>query len=163
KPPPLAILGGNTTDVAIDQARQLRKVADALPKKLRPLLLLTTATADKVPEKGPEDRGAGGKGELVSVTPEDVPLLEIYETRTFRCCLSNRQVGAAVMGFIWSRHELRPDTSPVYPVLWQDDAYSSDLSLGFAEGLEPFRARTSFQAAASDWGAVAGFAGLGGF
>jgi hypothetical protein len=165
RPPPLAVIGGNTTDVAIEQARQLHVAAKDLPAKLRPLLLLTTATADTVPMRDPDTGGRveEGKGGPIADTPEYVPLLTLYKGRTFRFCFSNRQMGDAVMGFIWSRDELRPDASPVYPVLWQDDAYSGDLSSGFAEALQPFRARTSYLTAASDWGAVAGFANLGGF
>src|SRR5205807_9552692 len=76
-------------------------------------------------------------------------------------------MGDAVMRFIWSREELRPDASPVYPVRWEDDAYSSDLVLGFLSALEPFHTQTAFRAAASDaasdWGVVASFAALRGF
>ncbi|MBI1915664.1 MAG: hypothetical protein HYS12_13170 [Planctomycetes bacterium] len=153
-PPPLAIIGGNTTDVALDQARRLHEVSADLPEPLRPLLLLTTATADKVPA------GAEGGGPAGALADERVPLLDIYPGRTFRFCFSNRQMGEAVTGFIWSREELRPDASPVYRVLWQDDPYSFDLVSGFLKALE---ARTEARAAASDWGAVTGFAGVRGF
>jgi hypothetical protein len=137
-PPPLAIIGGNTTDVALDQARELREAAAELPELRRPLLLLSTATADTV-----STQGEGGP-----VLDERVPLLGIYPGRTFRFCFSNQQMGEAVTGFIWSRDELRPDASPVYRVLWRDDPYSRDLGDGFVKALQT---RMEAGAGAGDW------------
>src|SRR5262249_4681285 len=124
-------------------------VTESVAAQKRPLLLLTTATADKVPVSSGQN--------AVALTE---PLLSIYAERTFRFCFSNRQMTDAVVRFIWSRKELRPEGSPVYSGRWEDDAYSNGLSLGFSEALQPFLARTAYQAVASDWGLAGGFAGL---
>jgi hypothetical protein len=151
-PPPLAVIGGNNTDTAADQARRLRRAAADLPERLRPLLLLTTATADKVP---PEEHSRA--------TDPQVPLVALYGGRTFRFCFSNRQMGEAVSHFIWSKKELRPDSFPAYLAVWQDDAYSSDLVDGFANALQPYHFRAAVTAAAGDWGMLIGSGALRGF
>jgi hypothetical protein len=149
-PPPLAIIGGNTTESATEQARHLRQAAADLPEDDRPLLLFTTATADRV-------QAEAAYGERAT-HPDGMLLSDIYRTRTFRFCFSNRQMGAAIMRFIWARDELRPDALPIYSVVWDDDQYSKDLTTGFLEALRTRQA----VAAAGDWGVVTGFAGGGG-
>ena len=130
-PPPLAVIGGNTTDTAADQARQLCGAVADLPEGRRPLLLLTTATADQV-----------RPAEATSATAKVVPLVDLYRGRTFRFCFSNHQMGDAVTRFVWSRPgELRPDTFPAYVVMWQDDPYSGDLIDGFLGALRPYARR----------------------
>jgi hypothetical protein len=130
-PPPLAIIGGNTTDSAADQARQLCAATADLEEKQRPLLLLTTATADKVRPT-----------QEAKVTVTQVPLVDLYRGRTFRFCFSNRQMGEAVTRFIWSRpKELRPGSPPPYIVEWKDDPYSGDLIDGFLSALRPYHSR----------------------
>src|SRR5438270_3368651 len=46
----------------------------------------------------------------------------------------------AVVDFVWSQPELRPDREPVYLASWSDDPYSKDLFDRFREVLrtEPF-------------------------
>jgi hypothetical protein len=131
RPPPLAVIGGDSSDLAIELAGQLKKSAERLPEADRPLLLITTATADYAtagdPAKGPP-----------------LPLPQIYPGRTFRFCFTNRQMADAVLGFVWSRDDLRPDADPVYTVYWADDPYSNDLT-GPAGG---FRAALKFRDAA---------------
>ncbi len=150
--PPLAIIGGTTTDSATEQARELRQAVADLDEKDRPLLLLTTATADRVPsETAPAD-------------PDDsVPLIDLYPARTFRFCFSNRQMGEAITRFIWGQDELRPDAFPIYTVEWKDDPYSADLIRGFLDAIEPNLVRRVATGVATDWGLSAGFAGNGGF
>ncbi len=159
-PPPLAIIGGNTTDVATEQARALYREASALPEQLRPLLLLSTATADRVP---PPRQGSTAADPTPGAGPQGVPLIEIYNRRTFRFCFSNRQMGDAVTRFIWSRDELRPDSFPVYLVTWWDDAYSGDLIEGFLSVLNPKLTQRQAAVAASEVGRLAGAGALGGF
>ncbi len=151
RPAPLAIIGGNTTDNATEQARQLRHAVAHLEESQRPLLLLTTATADRVPSES---------------TPADldgVPLIDVYAGRTFRFCFSNRQIGETVTRFIWSQEELRPDALPIYTVEWKDDPYSADLIRGFLGSVEPILTHSVATKAAGDWGLGAGVAGAGGF
>jgi hypothetical protein len=148
-PPPLAIVGGSTTDAATELARQLRAAAADLAESERPLLFLTQATADRVP----------GNGNLAAGTP----LLDLYPGRTFRFCFSNRQMGEAVTKFIWAQDELRPDAFPVYAAEWKDDPYSGDLIRGFQKAIDPLLLRATASAAAADWGLAAGTAAAGGF
>jgi hypothetical protein len=135
-PPPLAIIGGDTSDVAIDLARHMRDASAQHSLGDRaPLLLLTTASAD---EAGP------GEGALTGV----------YAGRTFRFCFTDRRMAEVVTDFIWSQEELRPDRAPVYLTYWEDDPYSVDLNRRFCEALPLAPA----VAAARDWAWSAIFA-----
>jgi hypothetical protein len=124
RPAPLAIIGGSSSDSARELAIHLNRAAQELPAAERPLLLLTTATADRVApardgEKGNADNARG------------VQLTRLYPDRTFRFCFSNEQMATAVSNFIWSRDDLRPQSDPHYVALWNDDSYSRDLVEGF--------------------------------
>jgi hypothetical protein len=153
RPPPLAIIGGDSSDQAIELAGELKKAGERLPEASRPLLLITTATADYAsagdPAKGPP-----------------LPLPQIYPGRTFRFCFTNRQMADAVIGFIWSRDYLRPDTDPVYTVSWADDPYSNDLTGpdgGFRAALKGPMEWSRALSVARDWGWFAGCAADGAF
>jgi hypothetical protein len=137
-PPPLAVIGGNTSDAAFELATSLNKTADGLLEDERPLLLFTTATADHVSKPD-------GSGQ---------PLTGIYPGRTYRFCFTNRQMAAAVTDFIWTHDELRPDAEPVYTVFWEDDAYSMDLNESFAVHCAqfPFGAQTKTEIVGSSVG-----------
>jgi hypothetical protein len=143
RPAPLAVIGGNSSDLAIEMARSLREEVRELPEPDRPLLLLTTATADDEVSK---PRQIGG------------PLNQIYPGRTYRFCFTNRQMAEAVTDFIWSQDELRPDADPLYVTWWQDDPYSVDLTERFCNALRQPAAR----AATRDWVAVAASRAVGG-
>lgn len=141
--PPLAIIGGNTTDAAVEQAKSLFASASRLPEEERPLLLLTTATADRV-----------GRDTAVG---EEAPLLtDLYPNRTFRFCFNNRQIGEAVVRFCWDQPELRPDAFPLYTSIWEDDSYSSDLIGGFVSAMQEHFVPVEAAAAASDLALAAG-------
>ena len=129
-PAPLAVIGGGSTDRAVELATALN-ARDTWAGD-RPLLFLTTATADE----------SGGKD-----------LLDLYPGRTFRFCFTNRQMAEAVLGFVLKNPELRarsltddalaavasglalgrPTMSPsrVFAVEWLDDPYSTDLHWQF--------------------------------
>lgn len=140
-PPPLAIIGGSSSDGARDLAYDLNRVSAELPEAVRPLLLLTTATADRVPPKkapaeAAPERTAAVNGDITE--PEPTPgigLNSIYPGRTFRFCFTNRQMADAVTAFLWTQDDLRPDADPVYLVRWLDDSYSGDLNEGFWRSL----------------------------
>lgn len=122
KRPPLAIIGGGSSDLARELAIELDDQAVKEPSRGRPLLLITTATADRVdPREGGSPR---------------VDLTRLYPDRTFRFCFTNKQMADAVTQFIWSHDELRPDRDPLYLVEWQDDPYSLDLSRGFVASFQ---------------------------
>jgi hypothetical protein len=144
RPPPLAIIGGSSSYGARQLAYHLDRVGADLPESLRPLLLLTTATADRVPRLGDgegdgqlpgrERRPAPSEEEEQEATP-GVPLNQVYRGRTFRFCFTNKQMAAAVGDFIWTQDDLRPRRDPVYMVRWDDDSYSRDLVEGFWRAL----------------------------
>jgi hypothetical protein len=122
QPPPVVVLGGNNSYWARELAVQLRKQTKHIEEVNRPLLLLTTATADRV-ELPPELRRDS--------TEDLVPLGDLYRKRTFRFCFTNEQMAMAVSRFIWSRGDLRPDHDDYSTVQWEDDAYSRNLVEGF--------------------------------
>lgn len=118
KKPPLAIIGGSSSDVALDMAAELNKQADRLGSRA-PLLLITTATT--------------------------VELNRAYPGRTFRFCMNNQRMAEAVTDFIWSQSDLRPDRAPVYVPMWDDDPYSEDLTRRFLGTLKGSPTRPALQ------------------
>jgi hypothetical protein len=143
-PAPLAVVGGGSTDRALDLAKAM--AAQTEWKGERPLLLITTATADEV-----EHGGDGARCELIDVYP-----------RSFRFCFTNKQMAEAVTDYVVQDPTLRPGpvtwpglkavpaaaagpwaaltaaselsadhTLKVFAIAWQDDPYSSDLSWQF--------------------------------
>jgi hypothetical protein len=140
RPPyPLAVIGGGNSNGARELALSLRDASAGLPRESRPLLLITTATADNAGVKGFEN------GDLNAPAEDAQPLTGlhengkyrpgIYEGHTYRFCFRNRQMASAVSRFIWSQPDLRPDGDPVYLVQWMDDWYSRDLFNGYAQVL----------------------------
>jgi hypothetical protein len=121
-PPPLAIIGGGTSDRARDLARELNDLSG--PPSAKPLLLITTATAGQI-----------------YLDDQEKNLMEIYPGRSFRFCFTNRQMAKAVADFIWSHDDLRPDGQPMYLVQWKDDPYSEDLSEQFHDILAKYLER----------------------
>jgi len=122
-PPPLAIIGGSFTDQARELARQLARQTRNLPREQHPVLVLPTATADRVLREG-EVYGAEetvGEG-----------LTEIYPQRTYRFCFSNQQMARAILNHIRNQADLRPDTELIHFVGWNDDRYSRDLTDAFS-------------------------------
>jgi hypothetical protein len=120
--PPLAVIGGSSSDPAIELANCLQdQYARSGQDGTTPLLLLTTATADEGQRR---DNAAAG-------------LTELYAGRTFRFCFTNQQMAEAVTDFLWSQDALRPDGDPFYLAFWEDDAYSGDLSTRFISAMEP--------------------------
>jgi hypothetical protein len=145
-PPPLAILGGWSSDRAKELAVAMREKNWPVS---RPLLFLVTATADKV---DPEDNNASGD--------QGPSLISVYD-QSFRFCFTNRQMAAAVTDFVLSDPTLRPGSIgwpglralpaaaagplvalmtlaaetgnelpsiPAFAIEWMDDPYSTDLS-----------------------------------
>jgi hypothetical protein len=148
-PPPLAIIGGGSSDRARDLAVELQQRRAQFASA--PLLLFTTATADEVDVDG---------------KPRD--LMSLYPERSFRYCFTNKQMAEAVTDFIWKENELRPDAEPIYLVRWKDDPYSNDLFDRFREVIssekysEPVRQRQALRSATQQWAWLAGFAATGG-
>jgi hypothetical protein len=154
RPPPLAVIGGGSSDRARDLAEKLRDVAARTGPAGVPLFLITTATADQVPTQDDPSQW--------------VRLDGIHAGRTFRFCFSNRQMARAVSDFIWSQDELRPDDAPMFLVAWKDDPYSLDLKEGFHDVLADEQylgrllRRQALRAAVREWAWPAGLALSGG-
>jgi hypothetical protein len=148
-PPPLAIIGGSSSDGARDVAVQLEQAGEALPEGARPLLFLTTASADRVKHDAASERD----GDAAKVN-----LTRLYAGRTFRYCFTNRQMAAAIMQFIWQDPNLRPDSRPIYTVCWDDDSYSRDLVDGFVDSLQK---RILARSVAREWAWTASCLGQG--
>lgn len=124
-PPPLAVLSGSTTELAVKVASQLKAHSTSLAEERRPLLVLTTATATAYTI---EQRDV--------LQNNAIKLEKIYPGRTFRFCFNNRQMARAVSHFIWSQFDLQPDRGPVFALKWEDDAYSRDLYLAYCNEIE---------------------------
>lgn len=133
RPAPLALVGGGSTDRALDLAKSLsQRVAW---KGSRPLLLLTTATANDVLL---DDDPTAPTSVMGIRKPRD--LMKVYEGRTYRFCFTNEQMAEAVVDFLWDRPELKPtgtpeSPTPVFILAWDDDPYSLDLSEHFRKRL----------------------------
>jgi len=145
-PPPVAVIGGGSSDRARDLARSLKEQQPRF-RPSAPLLLITTATADLV--------------------DDDQELIAIYQ-QSFRFCFTNSQMAEAVADFIWMQEDLRPDGAPLYMALWDDDPYSEDLFKQFHRVLGPdgfyrsFRPEETLQSIAKDWAWLAGRLSTGG-
>jgi hypothetical protein len=151
-PPPAAVVGGWSSD----RARELAEAMAAGPwPGPKPLLLLSTATADVV---YPDE-------ESYAVDYQPPKLIGLYD-RSFRFCFTNRQMAAAVTDFVFADPTLRPgpavwpellraggraggadplpwlaDLAPgaqraqAFAVAWKDDPYSLDLAQQFREAI----------------------------
>jgi hypothetical protein len=150
--PPLAIIGGDTSDHALHVARMLRD-ARSQWHGLAPLFLITTATADRY------DPGESPNADLAR---QNWPkLMEIYKDRSFRFSFTNTRMAGAVMDFAQSHPEVWSDRDAtflaalagldpwqalallaaegrfqcqaLYTLSWNDDRYSLDLSDRFVK------------------------------
>lgn len=146
-PPPLAVVGGGSSDRALDLARAM--AAQPSWRGERPLLFFTTATASAI--ANPDEHGS-------------IDLMQVYKGRSFRMCFTNEQIANAVVDFVWSQPDLRPLGNPIpaipivgasstiesmamvirynelfppsaYALEWDDDPYSVDLSRQFHQAL----------------------------
>lgn len=145
--PPLAVLGGSSSDVGIELAQELSRWGAAGPANppatAAPVLLLTQATVDEV--------------KLPAGTA--IPLNLVHRDRTFRACFTNRQMARAATSFIWTQDDLRPDADPAYMAIWEDDPYSMDLADRFYEALR----LPAAWAVVREWAWLGGFSAAGGF
>ncbi len=141
--PPLAIIGGGSSDRAVELARALE--AHREWKGDRPALFITTATADSVTG-------------TVDDSPAQPKLVDLYHDRSFRFCFTNRRMADAVLDFVGQAPDLRPivleDQSlqalaplaagvpkplryrpHIFSVQWNDDPYSTDLHDQFQKSM----------------------------
>jgi hypothetical protein len=154
--PPLAIIGGDTSDRALEIARCLEKIQQQWTGS-PPLFLITTATADRY-----------YPGEIQSgdpLTQENWPkLMQVYKDRTFRFCFTNSRMAEAVLDFVLENPQVLPEyrcdpftlaavtiqdhplrtlglvaaaghlrPAFLYTVAWADDRYSQDLADRFSK------------------------------
>lgn len=150
-PPPLAIIGGDTSDRALALAEALRDHEKSW-KGSPPVLLITTATADRYLPRDMQN--------YPPLTEENVPkLMDVYKGRGFRYSFTNNRMAEAVMEFLrqhpqvwltvsadpttvassaavgdaWSGLALLAATGHcqpyfLYTLAWIDDGYSKDLA-----------------------------------
>jgi hypothetical protein len=148
--PPLAVIGGDTTDRALALAEVLQETRDAWDGS-PPLFCITTATAERYfPRGGPAPLGAH----------DQLPkLMSVYPGRTFRFAFTNSRMVEAVLDFVrqtpqvWLLKRSEPAAFAaipaaanawtglgvlaacghlqpyyVYTIAWGDDTYSKDLA-----------------------------------
>src|SRR5262245_51132445 len=94
-PPPLVVIGGGSSDRAVDLAKALAN--QKTWQGVSPLLFITTATASAITDPD-------------SQLPVD--LMDVYPGRSFRMCFTNAQIAQAVVDFVWSQSDLRPNGDP---------------------------------------------------
>lgn len=115
--PPLAIIGGGTSNRAVDLARALTN-AYPDPDKPSPVFIITTATAEKI--------------------AEDSLLIKEYPSWSFRFSFTNKRMVEALLKFakatpsLWLDHTAVQERHVMHAVYWQDERYSKDLTDLFA-------------------------------
>ncbi|HYT87288.1 MAG TPA: hypothetical protein VEL76_01080 [Gemmataceae bacterium] len=150
-PPPLAVIGGDISDRALALAQALQ-AARGKWRGPDPLLLLTTATADRY-------KLAASPG-LDPAEDSSPRLIHIYNGRSFRFSFTNKQMARVVLDFVRSHPELWPEKGRDFPgaagiaavgdpwaalgllanaeqfrlqtLEWADDSYSVDLARRFS-------------------------------
>jgi hypothetical protein len=148
--PPLAIVGGDTSDRALALAQALDDAKDAWSGPA-PLFCITTATAERY----------FARERAVGLTPHEQwpKLMAVYPGRTFRFAFTNSRMVEAVLDFvrdtpqIWLMKQAQPATCAatvmagntwtslgllaaaghfqpyfIYTIAWADDGYSRDLA-----------------------------------
>jgi hypothetical protein len=90
--PPLAVIGGDTSDRSLSQARALQEVRGQWSGPA-PLYCITTATAERY---YPRDFQTGDTPSYAT-WPK---LMEVYDKRTFRFCFTNARMVSAVLDFV---------------------------------------------------------------
>ncbi len=111
--PPLAILGGATSDRALRLANALNETYPTTDEPA-PVFLITTATAEN--------------------TAEDRPLIAQYPKRSFRFSFTNQRMVKALLKFVqqtpdlWPSREADPQAVAMRAVSWEDERYSLDLA-----------------------------------
>lgn len=127
--PPLAVVGGDTSDRALRLAENLQRVRDSW-SGAAPLFLITTATAERYLPPGRPD---------LELQADEWPrLMAVYPGRTFRFAFTNTRMVETVLNFA-ERPKLWPDRpkdakSPpffLFTLTWLDDGYSKDLANAF--------------------------------
>lgn len=163
-PPPLALIGGGSSDRARELAKALRNRESW--RGPAPLLAITTATADKV-RLDEEHRAVFTPPDMDQSKEPWHDLMDVYPGRAFRFCFTNSQMAEAVVDFVWSQPQLRPyalnlsvslgavpqavsgdalgattwltmgaQPFKVYAIKWLDDPYSIDLAERFRHVFE---------------------------
>ena len=151
--PPLAVVGGGTSDRAFQLGRALVKAQGDGWSGKPPLFLITTATAetDRPP---PIDAAQPQQGQR---------LMDLYKGRSFRFCFTNGAMVRAVLGFLRENPQAWIEPQPVssalatagavtsgdpvstlafleaaghlgpklFTISWDDDSYSRDLEVLF--------------------------------
>ncbi len=131
-PPPLAIVGGDTSDRAVALAEILEQVKNDWSAPA-PLFLITTATAERYLPPG--------KPELEFRNDDWPRLMAVYPGRSFRFAFTNTRMVEAVLDFVQNRTNVWPERvkksdgkAPpfaLFTLTWLDDGYSKDLAYSF--------------------------------
>ena len=119
KRPPLAILGGATSDRAVRMAQALQATYPNAGQP-SPVFLITTATSEK--------------------TAEDKLLIDEYPERSFRYSFTNKKMVEALLKFVKQTPDLwvtksgpPPAAARMHTIVWKDERYSQDLNELFAD------------------------------
>ena len=117
KPPPLAMVGGNTSDAAQALADCMSHQRETGSGQL-PILMLTTATANRL-----------AKSDAKPGTTRN--LMEIHPGLTFRMGFSNRRMASVILGFLKAQSTWGGPLPAPWLMQWTDDPYAIDLLQAF--------------------------------
>lgn len=128
----IGVIGGSTTESALQLARGMEKRSKSLPDGKKPILVLHTATADNIysnPVQGSSDGPRGVNGKI----PQK--LVEIYSGRTFRFGFDNARMAELVTRYVLDLYQPSRPRQP-YRVEWEDDPYGLDVLEAFQGAYE---------------------------
>ncbi len=117
KPPPLALVGGSTSDAAQALADCLSNHQETEVSQL-PILMLTTATANRLAKS---DSKSGSTRNL----------MEIHPGLTFRMGFSNQRMASVILGFLKAQSTWKGPLPAPWLMQWTDDPYAIDLLQAF--------------------------------
>ncbi len=147
----LGVIGGSTTESALQLARALNSYSPTLPDEKHPVLILQTATAEWVYGSGARKMWEPENAQQQLVGSQAEKLMSIYPGKTFRFGFNNSRIAEVVTKYICGLYQpISP--RPAMQVVWEDDPYGVDVlesfqkayarQVGAAGGGQPVRIRS---------------------
>ena len=123
----IGVIGGSTTESALQLARALEIRGRELSDREKPILVFHTATADHIhlrPSHGALDDSSQDN------VPSRQKLVDIYAGRTFRFGFDNSRMADLVTKYVLDLYQPSKPRQP-FMVEWEDDPYGLDVLEAF--------------------------------